>query len=104
MASASSQALPIKQFVCGTPRRERQRQAHLPDTRIGSGLWHSLQMASALCQARTIEKFVCGMLLLERQRQAHLLDTRIRSCLWHYPQMTSTSSHQNADQFAFQML
>src|SRR6266702_2264840 len=38
MASASSQALSIEQFACGTPRRERKWQAHSPDTRIQSGL------------------------------------------------------------------
>src|SRR6266702_4999928 len=59
MVSASPQALPIEQFVCGASLRERQRQAHLLDTRIGSGLWHSHQMASALPQARLIEQFVC---------------------------------------------
>ncbi len=38
MASVSSQAHTIEQFVCGTPRQERKRQARLLDTRIGSGL------------------------------------------------------------------
>src|SRR6266702_3787611 len=60
MASASSQARTIEQFVCGTPRRERRRQAHLLDTRFRSGLWHSRQMASASSQALGIVQFVCG--------------------------------------------
>src|SRR6266702_534271 len=55
MASASSQARMMEQFVCGTPLRERQRQAHLLDTRGWSGLWRSRQMASASSQALTIE-------------------------------------------------
>src|SRR6266702_714342 len=99
MASASSQALRIEQFVCGTPRQERQ-WARLPDTRIGSGLWHSRQMASASSQARRIEQFVCGSSQVDGQRQTHLLDTWTRSDLWHSPKMTSALSHQNADQFA----
>src|SRR6266702_3075671 len=92
MASASSQARTIEQFVCGTPRRERQRQARLLDTRIRSYLWHSLQMAIASSQALMIEQFVCGTPQRERQTQARLLDTRIRSCLWHSLQMASASS------------
>src|SRR6266702_4537068 len=67
IASASFQALPIKQFVCGTPRQERQRQAHLLDTRLRSCLWHSRFVASASSQARTIEQFVCGTPRPERQ-------------------------------------
>src|SRR6266702_2620489 len=81
MASALSQALPTEEFVCGTPRRERLWQAHLPDTRIRSGLWHSRQMANASSQARTIEQFVCGTPRREKRRQVHLLDTRLRSGL-----------------------
>src|SRR6266702_2391670 len=99
MASASSQARKIEQFVCGTPRQERQ-WARLPEDRIRSGLWHSRQIASASSQARTIELFVCGSSQVDGQRQTHLLDTWTRSGLWHSPQMTSASSHQNADQFA----
>src|SRR6266702_4228844 len=64
MASASSQARTISQFVCGTPRRERQWQAHLLDTRRRSRLWHSRRMASASSQALSLElsmeQFVCG--------------------------------------------
>ncbi len=41
IATASSQARTIEQFVCGTLRRERQREAHLRDTCMGSTLWHS---------------------------------------------------------------
>src|SRR6266702_764313 len=99
MASASSRALPIEQFVCGTPRREGKWKTHLPDTRIGSCLWHSLQMASASSQAQTIEQFVCGTPRRERKWQAHLLDTCLQSRLWHYLQMASVSSHQDQDQF-----
>src|SRR6266702_346398 len=100
MANASSQALRIEQFVCGTPLRERQWRARLLDTLILSGLWHSRQMASASSQARKIKQFVCGSSQVDGQRQTHLLDTSTRSRLWHSPQMTSTSFHQNADQFA----
>src|SRR6266702_3385156 len=99
MANGSSQARTMEQFVCGTPPRERQWQAHLPDTRLWSYLWHSLQMVGASSQARTIGKFVCGKPLQERQRQARLLDTRIRSRMWHYRQMVSALSHQYMDQF-----
>src|SRR6266702_316572 len=99
MASASSQAPKIEQFVCGTPPRERQRQSHLLDTRVGSCLWHSRQMASASSQARTIEQFVCGTSRRERQQQGHLLDTWIRSSLWYSRQMVSALSHQDMDQF-----
>ncbi len=70
MASASSQAVSMEEFVCGTPLRERQRQAHLLDTRIRSRLWHSHQMASASSQARKMEQFF----------------------LWHSRQMVSASS------------
>ncbi len=90
MVSTSSQARTIKQFVCGTPLRERQWRAHLADTRIGSRLWHSLQMASTSSQARTIELFVCGTPRRERQWRVHLVDTRIGSCLWRSLQMAST--------------
>ncbi len=89
MASASPQALPIEQFVCGASLRERQRRAHLLDTRIGSGLWHSHQMASASSQARAIEQFVCGTPRRERQQQAHSLDTWIQSGPWYSHQMAS---------------
>src|SRR6266702_4661894 len=92
MASASSQARAIEQFMCGTPRRERQQQARLLDTRIRSGLWHSRQMASASSQARRIEQFVCGTLLREGQWRTRLLATRIRSSPWHSRQMASASS------------
>ena len=33
----------------------------LPDTRIGSCLWHSHQMASTSSQVQAMEQFVCGM-------------------------------------------
>src|SRR6266702_3106097 len=79
MASASSQALPTEEFVCGTPRQERRRQAHLLDILIRSGPWLSRQMASTTSQARPMKQFVCGMPLRERRRQAHLMDTRLRS-------------------------
>src|SRR6266704_715999 len=107
MAGALFQAQTIEQFVCGTPLRERQRQAHLLDTRLGSCPWNSRQMASALSQARTIELFVYGTPRRdsERQRQARLLDTWIRSCLWHSLQMASASSPQgySIDQFVCPM-
>src|SRR6266702_1080769 len=99
MASASSQALSMEQFVCGMPRRERQRQARLLDKRLWSSLWHSLQMASASSQALTMEQLVCGTPRRERQRQARLLDTRIGYRLWHSLQMASASSHQDLDQY-----
>jgi WD40 repeat protein len=66
MASTLSQALMIKQFVCGMPLQERWWQAHLLVTHIQSGLWHSHQMASTLSQALLIKQFVCGMPLQER--------------------------------------
>src|SRR6266702_1298518 len=99
MATASSQARKIEQFVCGTLQRERRRQAHLLDTRMEAGLWHSLRMACASSQARTIEQFVCGTPLRERRMQAHLLDTWIRSSPWHSRQMVSAFSHQDMGQF-----
>src|SRR6266702_1584577 len=92
MASALSQAPPIEQFVYGTSLRERQQQAHLLDTWIRSGLWHSHQMASASSQALPIEQFVCGTSLREGQRQTHLWDIRIQLRLWHSRQMASASS------------
>src|SRR6266702_1873337 len=95
MDSASSQARKMEQFVCGTPLRERQRQVHLPDTRLRSRLWVSRQMASASSQARPIEQFVCGTRLWERQRQAHLLDAWIRSRLGHSRQMVSVFSRRD---------
>src|SRR6266702_2748907 len=101
MANASSQARTIKQFVCGAPLRESQRQAHLLDTRIGSGLWHSRQMASASSQALSMKQFVCGTPLRERQRQALLLGAWIRSCLWHSRQMVSALSHQDMGRFVY---
>src|SRR6266702_1750602 len=96
MASVSSQARTTKQSVCGTPRQERWWQAHLPDTRIESRLWHSHQMACASSQARTTKQFVCGTPQRERQQQAHLLDTRIWSHLSRYRQMASTSARARA--------
>src|SRR6266702_1757197 len=78
MASGSSQARTMKQFVCGTPRLDTRWQAHSLDTRMGSILWDSRQMASASSQARTMEQFVCGTPRLETRWQAHLLDKRIR--------------------------
>src|SRR6266702_4727014 len=100
MASASSQALLIEQFVCGTPRRDRQMQAHLLGTQIWSGLWRSRQMAGALSQARKMDQFVCGTpLLRERLRQAHLLDTWIQSSPWHSRLMVSAFSHQDMGRF-----
>src|SRR6266702_1358415 len=100
MASVSSRARRIIQFVCGTPLWERQSQARLLDTRIKSSLCPSRQMASALSQARKIEQAVCGSSQVHGQRQALLLDTWIQSTLSHSRQMVSASSHQNADQFA----
>src|SRR6266581_706575 len=99
MASVSSQARKMEQFVCGTPQLERKWQAYLLDTCLRSGLWYSRQMASASSQARMMEQFVCGTPRQERQRRAHLTDTRIRSCLWHSRQMVSTLSHQDVGQF-----
>src|SRR6266702_1678078 len=95
MASASSQALPIKLFVCGMPLRERQRQTHLLDTQIRSALSHSRQMDNASSQALSIKQFVCGMPRRERQRRTHLLDTRLGSGLWDSCQMVSALSHQD---------
>src|SRR6266702_202372 len=92
MASASSQALPMKQFVCGTPRPERRWQARLQDTHLWSYLWHSRQMASASSQDLTMKRFVCGTPRRERQWQAHLLDIWSRSRLWHSRRMASASS------------
>jgi hypothetical protein len=50
----------MEQFVCGMPGQEKQLQAHLVDTQIGSVLWDSHQMASGLSQAQTIKHSVCG--------------------------------------------
>src|SRR6266702_1004741 len=99
MASGSSQCHTIEQFMCGTPRLEARRQAHLLDTRIGSGLWGSHQMANGSSQARTIERFVCGMPRLETRLGAHLVGTYIRSPPWDSRQMASRSSHQEISPF-----
>ncbi len=58
MASGSSQARTMEQFVCGTPRLDTRWQAHSLDTGIRSCLWDSRQMASGSSQARTMEQFV----------------------------------------------
>src|SRR6266403_4371170 len=92
MATTSSQALPMEQFVCGMPRRERRWQALSLDTRIRSGLWDSRPMATTSSQARKMKQFVCGMPRPERWWQALSLDTCIGSGLWHSRPMATTSS------------
>src|SRR6266446_2547930 len=62
MATTSSQALSIEQFVCGMPRQERQWQVHSLDTEVRSTLWHSPPMAITSSQARMIEQFEFQML------------------------------------------
>src|SRR6266702_625637 len=100
MASGSSQARMMEQFVCGTPGLETWWQAHSLDTRIGSRLWDSRQMASGSSQALPIEQFVCGTPGLETWWGAHSLDTRIRSDLWDSRQMASRSSQaRSIEQF-----
>src|SRR6266403_1458293 len=105
MATTSSQARTIEQFVCGMPRRVRRWHALSLDTRIQSGLWHSRLMVTTSSQARTIEQFVCGMPRRERQWQALSLDTQIGSTLWHSHQMATTLSRaRRIEQFECQML
>src|SRR6266702_4557940 len=98
MASASSQARKIKQFVCGTPRLERTWRAHLLDT-IWSRVWHSRQMVSTSSQAQKIEESVRGTSQRERKWRPHLLDTSIQSSPWHSPQLASALSRQDKDRF-----
>src|SRR6266702_1324515 len=61
MASGSSQARTMEQFVCGTPRLETRWQAHLLDKRIRSPPRDSRQIASGSSR-QEISPFKCWMI------------------------------------------